>query len=87
LPEHLVREDLRARRLVKIRVEAWGEDEHKLYLSAVYRGDVTFGPAHRWLFAQLEHLRMRGSELARAEQPRQSRPAKAPRRTPRSTKR
>jgi DNA-binding transcriptional LysR family regulator len=59
LPEHLVREDLRARRLVKIRVEAWGEDEHKLYLSAVYRGDVTFGPAHRWLLSHLEHLCLR----------------------------
>jgi len=56
LPEHLVRDDLRARRLVAIRVEAWGEDEHKLYLSAVYRADVTFGPAHRWLLAHLEQL-------------------------------
>jgi DNA-binding transcriptional LysR family regulator len=56
LPEHLVRDDLRSRRLVKLRVEAWGEDEHTLYLSAVYRGDVTFGPAHRWLFSHLEHL-------------------------------
>ena len=59
LPEHLVRDDLRARRLVKLRVEAWGEDEHTLYLSAVYRGDVTFGPAHRWLLAQLERLCLR----------------------------
>lgn len=56
LPEHLVRDDLRAKRLVPIRVEAWGADEHKLYLSAVYRADVTFGPAHRWLLAQLEQL-------------------------------
>lgn len=59
LPEHLVRDDLRSRRLVKLRVEAWGEDEHKLYLSAVYRGDTTFGPAHRWLLSQLEHLCLR----------------------------
>jgi DNA-binding transcriptional LysR family regulator len=59
LPEHLVREDLRARRLIKIQVEAWGEDEHKLYLSAVYRSDVMFGPAHRWLLTQLEHLCLR----------------------------
>jgi len=59
LPEHLVRDDLKARRLVKLRVEAWGEDEYKLYLSAVYRGDVTFGPAHRWLLAHLEHLCLR----------------------------
>lgn len=59
LPAHLVRDDLRAGRLVKIQVEAWGEDEHTLYLSAVYRGDVTFGPAHRWLLSQLEHLCLR----------------------------
>jgi DNA-binding transcriptional LysR family regulator len=59
LPAHLVRDDVAARRLVRIRVEAWGEDEHQLYLSAVYRGDVTFGPAHRWLLAQLEQLCLR----------------------------
>lgn len=65
LPEHLVREDLRARRLVKIRVEAWGEDEYKLYLSAIYRGDVTFGPAHRWLLAHLERLGLRDANQPR----------------------
>jgi DNA-binding transcriptional LysR family regulator len=65
LPEHLVRDDLRARRLVAIRVEAWGEDEHKLYLSAVYRGDVTFGPAHRWLLSHLEHLCLRDADPPR----------------------
>lgn len=65
LPEHLVRDDLRGRRLVKLRVEAWGEDEHKLYLSAVYRGDVTFGPAHRWLLAHLEHLCLRDATRRR----------------------
>jgi DNA-binding transcriptional LysR family regulator len=59
LPEHLVRDDLRTRRLHKLRVEAWGEDEHTLYLSAVYRSDVTFGPAHRWLLSHLEHLCLR----------------------------
>jgi len=69
LPEHLVRDDLAARRLVKISVEAWGEDEHKLYLSAVYRGDVTFGPAHRWLLDQLEHLCLRDAHPAVAMAP------------------
>jgi DNA-binding transcriptional LysR family regulator len=62
LPEHLVRDDVRAGRLVRIRVEAWGEDEHTLYLSAVYRSDVTFGPAHRWLFTQLEGLCLRDAD-------------------------
>jgi DNA-binding transcriptional LysR family regulator len=78
LPEHLVRDDLRTRRLIKIRVEAWGEDEHKLYLSAVYRGDVTFGPAHRWLFSQLEHLGLRGVDpLQRAKASRRPRRSSA----------
>src|SRR4051812_21076771 len=64
LPEHLVGGDLAAGRLIKIGVEAWGEDEHTLYLSAVYRGDATFGPAHRWLLSQLEHLCLRDAERA-----------------------
>src|ERR1051325_3411818 len=70
LPEHLVRDDLRSRRLLKIRVEAWGEDEHTLYLSAVYRGDVTFGPAHRWLLAHLEHLCLRDDPPRKPPPPR-----------------
>lgn len=69
LPEHLVRDDLRAGRLVAIRVEAWGKDEHKLYLSAVYRADVTFGPAHRWLLAHLEQMSLR-DEPKRSRRPR-----------------
>jgi len=77
LPEHLVRGDLRARKLVAIRVEAWGKDEHKLYLSAVYRGDVTFGPAHRWLLSHLEHLCLRDADRSR-------RPARGLRRARRS---
>jgi DNA-binding transcriptional LysR family regulator len=56
LPEHLVRDDLRAGKLVTIRPEAWGEAEHTLYLSAIYRSDTVFGPAHRWLLSQLEIL-------------------------------
>ena len=54
LPEHVVRDDLRARRLVAIQPAAWGKDEHTLHLSAVYRSDSTLGPAHRWLLEQLE---------------------------------
>ena len=77
LPEHLVRDDLRARRLVAIRVEAWGKDEHKLYLSAVYRGDVTFGPAHRWLLSHLEHLCLRDADPPRGRAARKPRRAAA----------
>jgi DNA-binding transcriptional LysR family regulator len=56
LPEHLVRDDLESGTLVAIRPEPWGEDEHLLYLSAIYRSDTTFGPAHRWLLKTLEEL-------------------------------
>jgi DNA-binding transcriptional LysR family regulator len=56
LPEHVVRDDLRARRLVAIRPDAWGEDEHKLYLSAIHRSDAVFGPAHRWVLKELGAL-------------------------------
>jgi DNA-binding transcriptional LysR family regulator len=54
LPEHLVRDDLRSKRLVAIRPSAWGKDEHTLHLSAIHRKDTTIGPAHRWLLAHLE---------------------------------
>ncbi len=56
LPLHMLSEDLRTKRLVRIRPEAWGEEEHTLYLSAIYRADVVFGPAHRWVLNQLEVL-------------------------------
>jgi DNA-binding transcriptional LysR family regulator len=79
LPAHLVHDDLRANRLVKIRVEAWGEDEHTLYLSAVYRADVTFGPAHQWLLQHLEQLSLGRT----AERPRRGR-SRPPRRRSRS---
>jgi DNA-binding transcriptional LysR family regulator len=56
LPEHLAHEDLRTKRLVSIRPEAWGVDEHVLSLSAVYRTDAVLGPAHGWVLEQLSLL-------------------------------
>ncbi len=56
LPEHLVREDLAAKRLVTIRPEAWGPDEHTLHLSAIHREGTTLGPAHRWVLDALPRL-------------------------------
>jgi DNA-binding transcriptional LysR family regulator len=64
LPEHLVRAELRQKRLVRIQPDAWGVDEHKLYLSVIHRADVTFGPAHRWLLARLEKLCVRETRRA-----------------------
>jgi len=59
LPRHLVRDEVKKRKLAVIRPEAWSVDEHSLTLSAIYRSDATFGPAHRWLLTQLEHLCLR----------------------------
>lgn len=56
LPEHLAREDLRAKRLVALQPEAWGLDEHVLNLSAVYRSTTVLGPAHRWILERLPML-------------------------------
>lgn len=56
LPEHLAREDLRAKRLVALQPEAWGRDEHVLHLSAIYRTDAVLGPAHRWILERLPVL-------------------------------
>lgn len=56
LPEHLVREDVKRKRLVAIRPEAWAVDEHTLHLSAIYRSDETFGPAHQWVLTHLAEL-------------------------------
>jgi DNA-binding transcriptional LysR family regulator len=53
LPEHLVREDLRAKKLMAIRPAGWDEQESKLALYGIYRSDATIGPAHRWLLDQL----------------------------------
>jgi DNA-binding transcriptional LysR family regulator len=56
LPEHVVRDDLKSRELVRIQPEAWTEDEHTLLLSAIYRTGAAFGPAHRWVLGQLGTL-------------------------------
>ncbi|MEJ7732311.1 MAG: LysR family transcriptional regulator [Polyangiaceae bacterium] len=56
LPEHLVDADLRRGTLCAIRPAAWGDDEHILHLSAVYRSTTLVGPAHRWMLDRLEEL-------------------------------
>jgi DNA-binding transcriptional LysR family regulator len=60
LPEHLVREDLLAKRLVTMRLAGWDEKGSWLSLYGVYRSDTTIGPAHRWVLDQL------GTRCARA---------------------
>jgi DNA-binding transcriptional LysR family regulator len=56
LPVHLARADLDKGRLVRIRPEAWADDEHTIHLALIYRRDTTLGPAHRWVLDQLATL-------------------------------
>lgn len=67
LPEHLVRADLRAGRLVAIAPQAWSEQEYRVHLFAVFRGDTTFGPAHRWVLGRLGHLCVRDATVPEPE--------------------
>jgi DNA-binding transcriptional LysR family regulator len=92
LPEHVVRDDLRAGRLVELRPRAWSRDQHRLQLSAIYRADAALGPAHRWMLDRLSHLcglaasRPAPRAPRRAAAPRGGRPAAGaprPRRPPR----
>lgn len=56
MPEHVVRDDLAQGRLVKLRLEAWGEDEHLLSLAAVHTPEQALGPATRWLLEAMPEL-------------------------------
>ena len=56
MPEHMVADDLAARRLVRLRPVAWSETEWLLSLSIVHRPDLAHGPATRWLLQRLEEL-------------------------------
>ncbi len=49
-----------------IRPASWGDDENRLHLTAVYRSDTVFGPAHRWVLAQLKSLCVRDTRAKRA---------------------
>jgi DNA-binding transcriptional LysR family regulator len=56
LPEHLVKADLRAKRLVKIRPAPWSDDEWRLSFALVARADRAVGPAIRWLRERFREL-------------------------------
>ena len=53
MPEHLVRDDLAAGRLVTLRLDAWGGESPRRALLLVWRPNAVLGPVARW--AQ-EHL-------------------------------
>lgn len=79
LPEHLVRADLASGRLVRLQPQGWAEDEHALYLSAIFRPDTTFGPAHTWVLQQLADLCLRDAQrpTQQGHSPRRRSPKKA----------
>jgi DNA-binding transcriptional LysR family regulator len=60
MPEHLVRADLRAGRLVALELEAWGRAEMRRSLLLVRRRDAVLGPVATWAEERLGAL-CRGS--------------------------
>ncbi|WP_437546740.1 LysR family transcriptional regulator [Sorangium sp. So ce367] len=56
LPEHMIRDDLNAGRLVRIWPAAWGDDEHVLPLAVVHRPGLVQGPAGQWVLKRLVDL-------------------------------
>lgn len=62
MPEHVVRDDLRAGRLVALELEAWGSAALRRSLVLVRRRDVVMGPVARWAQARLGELCRRDVE-------------------------
>lgn len=56
MPEHVVRDDLRAGRLVALDLEAWGRAAIRRSLVLVRRRDVVMGPVARWAQGRLGEL-------------------------------
>jgi len=77
LPEHLAADDIARRRLVPLRLAEWGDIEQELLLCAIYRGDTSFGPAHRWLLQRLETACLSGAGETRRKKPSRARPSKS----------
>jgi DNA-binding transcriptional LysR family regulator len=69
MPEHLVRDDLRARRLVELSLEEWGGAALRRSLVLVWRRGAVLGPVARWSQARLSELCLRVVE-ARSERAR-----------------
>jgi DNA-binding transcriptional LysR family regulator len=56
LPEHLVRADVRAGRLIALQLEAWGGASLRRSLVLVHRADAVLGPVARWAQRRLGDL-------------------------------
>jgi DNA-binding transcriptional LysR family regulator len=64
LPEHMVREDLRAGRLVELRLDVWGNVAPRRSLVLVWRRGAVMGPVARWAQEHLAQLCQRVVEPA-----------------------
>jgi DNA-binding transcriptional LysR family regulator len=53
LPDHIANADIEAKKLVRIWPAPFGDGESRLQFSAVHKASTVFGPAHRWLLAEL----------------------------------
>lgn len=62
MPEHVVRDDLRAGRLVALALEAWGSTAIRRSLVLVRRRDVVMGPVAKWAQGRLGELCLRDVE-------------------------
>jgi DNA-binding transcriptional LysR family regulator len=56
LPEHVVRDDLRAGRLVELTLEAWRDGRPRRSLVLVWRREAVLGPVARWAQERLSKL-------------------------------
>jgi DNA-binding transcriptional LysR family regulator len=56
MPEHLVRDDLRAGRLTALRLEAWGDKPPQRSLVLAWRRGAAIGPVARWTEERLTRL-------------------------------
>jgi DNA-binding transcriptional LysR family regulator len=64
MPEHLVRADLRAGKLVALELEAWGEGALRRSLVMVRRRDAVLGPVAKWAQKRLGDLCRRDVDAA-----------------------
>ncbi|WP_394828135.1 LysR family transcriptional regulator [Pendulispora albinea] len=62
MPEHLVRDDLRAGRLVELLLDAWGSSPLRRSLVLVWRRGAVLGPVARWAQQRLSELCLREIE-------------------------
>jgi DNA-binding transcriptional LysR family regulator len=56
MPEHVVRDDLQAKKLIELRLDVWGSVAPRRSLLLVWRHGAVMGPVARWAQERLAHL-------------------------------